>query len=127
MKFVVLVHKVVDDYVIDTWTTRDPPRSTLAQVTDHIDHIRTAPASTTSASAATSTASTARHQPGVEDVSKYPALVAELLRRGYSDADVEKIIGGNILRVMTAVEQVAATLQKQRGPSTATLAPLARE
>ncbi|HUU33903.1 MAG TPA: membrane dipeptidase, partial [Vicinamibacterales bacterium] len=64
---------------------------------------------------------------GLEDVSTYPALVAEFLRRGYSDADVEKVIGGNILRALKAAEIVAARLQQQRGPSTATIAPLPKQ
>jgi membrane dipeptidase len=50
---------------------------------------------------------------GLEDVSTYPALSAELFRRGYSDADVTKIIGGNVLRVMRRAEQVSATLQRR--------------
>jgi membrane dipeptidase len=50
---------------------------------------------------------------GLEDVSTYPALTAELLRRGYSDADVTKILGGNILRVMRRAEAVATDLQRQ--------------
>jgi membrane dipeptidase len=45
---------------------------------------------------------------GLEDVSTYPALLAELLRRGYSDDDVAAIAGGNLLRVMRAAEAVAA-------------------
>ncbi len=44
---------------------------------------------------------------GMEDVSKIPALVRELARRGYSEEDLEKILGGNVLRVMRQVEQVA--------------------
>lgn len=44
---------------------------------------------------------------GLEDVSTYPNLVAELLGRGYSEADVRKILGGNILRVWTEVERLA--------------------
>ena len=43
----------------------------------------------------------------MEDVSKIPALVRELARRGYSEEDLEKILGGNVLRVMRQVEQVA--------------------
>src|SRR5690606_9310455 len=43
---------------------------------------------------------------GLQDVSQYPNLIAELLRRGYSDADIEKILGGNALRVWEAVERV---------------------
>jgi membrane dipeptidase len=61
---------------------------------------------------------------GLEDVSKYPALVAELLRRGWSDGDVKRVIGLNVLRVMREAERVAARLQKERGPSTATIEEL---
>ena len=45
---------------------------------------------------------------GLEDVSTYPALLAEMLRRGWSDADVAKLAGGNVLRVMEAAERVKA-------------------
>lgn len=48
---------------------------------------------------------------GLEDVSKYPALIAELLRQGVSDEDAAKVAGGNILRVWRDVESVAARLQ----------------
>jgi membrane dipeptidase len=48
---------------------------------------------------------------GMEDVSKFPALVHELARRGYSEKDLEKILGGNVLRVMRQVEQVARDMQ----------------
>jgi len=61
---------------------------------------------------------------GLEDVSKYPALLAELLRRGYSEADVEKIAGRNILRVLAESEKVAKRLQAARPASTATLEQL---
>jgi membrane dipeptidase len=47
---------------------------------------------------------------GLEDVSTYPVLLAELLRRGYSDDDVKKIAGRNILRVMRAAEAAALRL-----------------
>ena len=49
---------------------------------------------------------------GLQDVSEYPNLVAELLHRGYSDEDVEKILGGNALRVWAGVERVAEALQQ---------------
>ena len=61
---------------------------------------------------------------GLEDVSTYPALFAELLRRGYSEDDVQKIAGRNVLRVMRAAEGVAQRLQKARGPSKATIEAL---
>ena len=58
---------------------------------------------------------------GLEDVSNYPALTAELLKRGYSDDDVKKILGLNVMRVMRQAERVSAELRGARGPSTATL------
>ena len=45
---------------------------------------------------------------GLKDVSSYPTLVEGLLRRGYSEDDVKKILGGNLLRVWREVESVAA-------------------
>jgi membrane dipeptidase len=63
---------------------------------------------------------------GLEDVSKYPALTAELLRRGWPEEDVRKALGLNVLRVMRRAEEVAARLQKEREPSTATIEQLDR-
>ena len=51
---------------------------------------------------------------GLEDVSTYPALFVELLRRGYSDEDIAAIAGENLLRVMGQAEAVAARLQEER-------------
>ena len=48
---------------------------------------------------------------GMEDCSKLPNLVRELARRGYSEADLEKILGGNVLRVMRLVQKVSESLQ----------------
>jgi membrane dipeptidase len=57
------------------------------------------------------------HTPeGLEDVSKFPDLVAELLRQGISDEDVGKIVGRNILRVWKEADEVAAKLQKETLP-----------
>lgn len=53
---------------------------------------------------------------GLEDVSKYPDLVAELLRQGLSDEDAAKVVGGNVLRVWKEVEAVAEKLQKDGQP-----------
>ncbi len=64
---------------------------------------------------------------GLEDVSTYPALFAELVRRGWSDADLRKLAGENILRVMEKSEAVAARLQRSRAPSTKTIAELDRK
>ena len=61
---------------------------------------------------------------GLEDVSKYPALFAELAHRGWSDDDLRKLAGENILRVLERAEQVAARLQKTRPASTKTITEL---
>ena len=61
---------------------------------------------------------------GLEDVSKYPAIIAELARRGWSDTDLAKLAGGNVLRVLAQAEQVAKRLQRQRPPSIATIEQL---
>ncbi|KAL7625438.1 hypothetical protein AAE478_004658 [Parahypoxylon ruwenzoriense] len=53
---------------------------------------------------------------GLSDVSKYPDLIAELLRRGVSDEDAGKVAGRNVLRVWGDVEKVAAKLQAKREP-----------
>ncbi|MDH3455825.1 MAG: dipeptidase [Gemmatimonadota bacterium] len=56
---------------------------------------------------------------GLEDVSTFPNLIAELLRRGWSDEDAKKVIGLNVLRVMRQTEAVATRLQRERPASTA--------
>jgi membrane dipeptidase len=61
---------------------------------------------------------------GLEDVSKYPALFAELAHRGWSDDDLRKLAGENILRVLERAEQVSANLKKSRAASTRTIAEL---
>lgn len=61
---------------------------------------------------------------GLDGVDKYPALLAELARRGWSDADLARVAGGNLLRVLSKAEQVSARLRATRGPSTATIAQL---
>eukprot|EP00002_Diphylleia_rotans_P012812 TRINITY_DN2501_c0_g1_i1.p1 TRINITY_DN2501_c0_g1~~TRINITY_DN2501_c0_g1_i1.p1 ORF type:complete len:382 (+),score=76.77 TRINITY_DN2501_c0_g1_i1:71-1216(+) len=53
---------------------------------------------------------------GLEDVSKYVYLTAELLDRGYTDTDIAKLIGGNVIRVLREAEEVAARLQSSSGP-----------
>ncbi len=61
---------------------------------------------------------------GLEDVSCYPALFAELADRGWSDEELAKVAGGNVLRVMRAVEEVARDLQEKLPPSLATIEEL---
>ena len=100
---------------LEAWRKVNPaPRATLAQVADHIDHVRKA-AGIDHIGLGSDFDGVSTTPVGLEDVSKYPALTAELLRRGYSDDDVKKILGRNLLRVMRQAERVAADLKKQRG------------
>lgn len=84
------------------WRKANPaPRATLSQVADHIDHLRKVAGIDHIGLGGDFDGITSVVR-GLEDVSTYPSLIAELLRRGYSDDDVKKIAGGNILRVMRA-------------------------
>ena len=95
-----------------------PPMATLAQVADHIDYV----------------AKVAGHDhvgiggdfygqsgddlvQGLEDVSRYPYLIAELLRRGWSEENIARLTRGNLLRAFGQVEKVAQRLQAERPPS----------
>lgn len=98
------------------------PPATLAQVADHVDHV----------------AKVAGHDhvgigsdfyggpmpQGLEDVSRFPELFAELIRRGWSDSDLTKLAGGNVIRALSGAEAAAARIQKQRGASAATIEAL---
>jgi membrane dipeptidase len=102
---------------VTEWSAAHPsPVAHLSDVADHIDHIRKIAGIDHIGLGGDFDGITAVPQ-GLEDVSKYPALTAELLRRGYKDDDVRKILGGNVLRVMRSVEKVARRLQAERGPS----------
>ena len=91
---------------------REPaPRATMAQVADHIDHIKKV-AGINHIGLGSDFDGISSVPQNLEDVSKYPILIAELLRRGYTKDDLKKITGQNLLRVMRQVEQVAARLQK---------------
>jgi membrane dipeptidase len=99
------------------WTqATPPPRATIGDVAGHIDHIRKVAGIDHIGIGSDFDGITSTPE-GLEDVSTYPALTAELLRRGYTDADVKKILGLNVLRVMREVEKVSKTLRSRRGPS----------
>jgi membrane dipeptidase len=89
------------------------PRASMAQVADHIDHIKKV-AGINHVGLGSDFDGIMTVPQNLEDVSKFPLLIAELLRRGYSRDDLKKISGQNLLRVMRQVEQVAARLQKER-------------
>ena len=106
------------------WEDANPePRATLSDVADHIDRIR-AVAGIDHIGIGGDLDGVTSTPVGLEDVSKYPELTAELLRREYSDDDVLKILGGNVLRVMRQAERTSLRLREQRGPSEALIAEL---
>ncbi|MDA1307664.1 MAG: membrane dipeptidase, partial [Acidobacteria bacterium] len=80
--------------------------ATIIEVADHIDHIRTV-AGIDHIGIGGDFDGITQVVMGLEDVSTYPDLIVELLRRGYSDNDIRNITGRNMLRVMKAAEAVA--------------------
>lgn len=98
------------------------PKATVAQVADHIEHVARVAGKDHVGLAADYGG--APMPVGLEDTSTYPVLFAELIRRGWSDADLKKLAGANLIRTMRGAEGVAARLQKTRKPSTATIEKL---
>jgi membrane dipeptidase len=102
----------------------DPlPTATLAQVADHVDHVRKV-AGVDHVGIGSDFDGIDIGPVGLEDVSKYPHLFAELIRRGWTDAELRKLAGENILRVMRQAEAVSRRLRASRPPSTATIQSL---
>lgn len=91
------------------WDKANPaPRATIADVADHIDHIRKAIGVAHIGIGGDYDGIDTVPQ-GLEDVSTYPALFTELARRGYTQAELQAISNGNALRVLKAVEAYAAS------------------
>jgi membrane dipeptidase len=99
------------------------PAATLAQVADHIDHVRKV-AGVDHVGIGSDFDGVENVPVGLEDVSKFPVLFAELIRRGWSDADLRKLAGENLQRVLRAAEATATRLQRGRPPSTRTIQEL---
>jgi membrane dipeptidase len=89
-------------------------------VADHVDHVRKV-AGVQAVGLGGDYDGNDEWPEGLEDVSGYPRLFAELLRRGWSEQDLALLANGNILRVLRRAEEVAARLQKARPASTATI------
>jgi membrane dipeptidase len=102
------------------------PRATVRHLADHVEHIRRVAGVDHLGIGADFYGATGEVNfvQGLEDVSKYPALFAELIRRGWSDADLRKLSRENILRAMGQAERVAQRLQRTRPPSNATIEQL---
>ncbi|MEO6811448.1 MAG: dipeptidase [Isosphaeraceae bacterium] len=101
---------------LEAWYDANPlPRGTLADVADHIDHL-VKTAGIDHVGIGSDFDGINASPVGLEDVSCFPRLTEELLKRDYSEEDVHKILGGNVLRVFRAAGQVAEQLRKTTAP-----------
>ncbi|MEO6191439.1 MAG: dipeptidase [Thermoanaerobaculia bacterium] len=108
----------------DIWRQLQPaPRATLEQVADHIEHVRQA-AGIDHVGIGSDFDGIESVPFGLESVSEYPALLAELLRRGWTDGEIGKLAGLNVLRAFRDAEGVAARLRKERPASDALIEEL---
>lgn len=105
------------------WRSHQLPRATVADVADHVEHVRDV-AGIDHVGLGGDYDGTSGLPVGMEDVSGFPNLFAELIRRGWSDNDLKKLAGLNMLRVLREVETVSHRLRQERGPSTATIEQL---
>ena len=101
------------------------PRASLAEVADHVEHVRTV-AGIDHVGIGGDYDGADDVPDGLEDVACYPALIAELLDRGWSRDECARLAGGNVLRVLREAEAVSRSSAAVRGPSTARLEDLDR-
>jgi membrane dipeptidase len=99
------------------------PVATVADVADHIEHVRDL-AGVDHVALGGDFDGTPQHPAGLEDVSCYPVLIAELLERGWSEADLAKLTWHNPIRALRGAEFTARSAQRRRAPSTATIGRL---
>ena len=110
---------------MEQWSAANPrPQATLAQVADHIEHVRKV-AGVDHVGLGSDFDGITNVPVGLEDVSTFPQLFAELIRRGWSDDDLRKLAGRNVLRVLREAESTSERLRKERQPSTMTIGPVA--
>ena len=105
----------------DAWHAAHPrPKATVRDVADVIEHVRDV-AGVDHVGIGSDFDGISETPEGLEDVSTFPVIFAELIRRGWSDADLKKLAGGNLLRAFHQAEAVAARLQQTTQPSTRTI------
>ena len=99
------------------WIAKHPrPAVKLAEVADHAEHVREV-AGVDHVGIGSDYDGVDWLPEGLEDTSCYPALISELLRRGWSEEDCGKLASGNIIRTLRAAEETARALSASRGPS----------
>jgi membrane dipeptidase len=107
----------------DFRTAHPVPNATLSDVADHIDHIRQV-AGVDHVGLGSDFDGIDYGPIGLEDVSKFPALFSELIRRGWTDVDLKKLAGENLLRAFRQAEVNSRNIQATRAASTATIQQL---
>ena len=109
----------------ETWEAYDAKfgavRASIKDVADHIEHVRDV-AGIDHVGIGSDYWGMVDMPVGLEDVSGFPRLFAELIERGWNDEDLRKLAGKNMLRLMREVELVARTLQSATPPSNVTIA-----
>lgn len=112
------------DREVAAWRAAHPaPRVTLKDAADHIDHVRQV-AGVDHVGIGSDFDGIEETIEGLEDVSTFPALFAELARRGWKEAELRKLAGENVLRVLAQAERVGARFRLTRAPSLKTLRQL---
>jgi membrane dipeptidase len=97
-------------------------RGTYRDVADHIDHIVKV-AGIDHVGIGSDFDGITMSPAGLEDVSSYPRVTDELLRRGYSESDVHKVLGANVLRAFRQAGEVARRLQASTPPEVDEIKP----
>jgi membrane dipeptidase len=109
---------------LKAWEQAHPkPPVGIGDVADHIEHVRKV-AGVDHVGVGSDFDGIPEAPTGLEGVDKFPALLEELARRGWSDAELAKVAGANLLRVLRQAETVSAHLRVARPPSPATVAAL---
>ncbi|MEM0982724.1 MAG: dipeptidase [Planctomycetota bacterium] len=106
------------------WRQNNPaPSATLGDVADHIDHVKTV-AGINHVGIGSDFDGIGSVPVGLEDVSTFPDLIVELLDRGWTDTEIRKLLGENMLRAMRETEAIARRLQRTTTPSEKTFEEL---
>jgi membrane dipeptidase len=112
--------KRVQDEIAAWRKANDPGKTPLSVLMDHFEHIiKVAGIDHVGIGSDFDGVPLTGLPEGMEDISKLPTITFELMKRGYSDADIKKVLGENLLRVMSEVERVAADRNKKNKQSSA--------
>jgi membrane dipeptidase len=112
--------KRVQDEIAAWRKANDPGKTPLSVLMDHFEHIiKVAGIDHVGIGSDFDGVPLTGLPEGMEDISKLPTITFELMKRGYSDADIKKVLGENLLRVMSEVERVAADRNQKNKQSSA--------